>query len=112
MEIARIGNRYLQTSEPWKTAKTDLGRTATVLNLALQLCANLAVAFEPVLPFMSAKLSKMLGIGKLDWDMLGRFDILAEGAAIAQPELLFEKSRTTPSRRRSTASTASRRKTK
>lgn len=91
MEIARIGNRYLQTSEPWKTAKTDLGRTATVLNLALQLCANLAVAFEPVLPFMSAKLSKMLGIGKLDWDMLGRFDILAEGAAIAQPELLFEK---------------------
>ncbi|MCM1316651.1 MAG: methionine--tRNA ligase [Bacteroides sp.] len=91
MEIARIGNRYLQTSEPWKTAKTDLGRTATVLNLALQLCANLAVAFEPVLPFMSAKLSKMLGLGKLDWDMLGRFDILAEGAAIAQPELLFEK---------------------
>ena len=91
MEIARIGNRYLQTSEPWKTAKTDLGRTATVLNLALQLCANLAVAFEPVLPFMSAKLSKMLGIGKLDWDMLGRFDILAEGAVIAQPELLFEK---------------------
>ena len=91
MEIARIGNRYLQTSEPWKTAKTDLARTAAVLNLALQLCANLAVAFEPVLPFMSAKLSRMLGLGKLDWDMLGRFDILAEGAVIAQPELLFEK---------------------
>jgi len=91
MEIARIGNRYLQTSEPWKTAKTDLPRTATVLNLALQLCANLAVAFEPILPFMSARLSKLLGLEKLAWDMLGRFDILSQGSEIASPELLFEK---------------------
>ena len=72
MEIARLGNRYLQETEPWKLAKTDLARTGGILNTALQLCANLAVAFEPFMPFMSAKLAGMLGLGTISWDMLGR----------------------------------------
>ncbi|MCM1163580.1 MAG: methionine--tRNA ligase [Muribaculaceae bacterium] len=91
MEIARLGNRYLQETEPWKVAKTDLNRAATILNTALQVCANLAVAFEPFLPYMSRKLSDMLHLDKLSWDMLGNMDILKEGAEIGQPKLLFEK---------------------
>lgn len=91
MNIARIGNRYLQETEPWKMAKTDMGRVATILNTAMQICANIAVAFEPFLPFMSAKLSKILDMGKLSWDMVGRFDLLEAGRQVEQPELLFEK---------------------
>ena len=91
MDMARAGNKYLQETEPWKVAKTDMARTATILNTAIQTCANLAVAFEPFLPFMSEKLLKMLGIDKISWDMLGRFDIIPAGAKIGQPELLFEK---------------------
>lgn len=91
MEIARIGNRYLQETEPWKLAKTDLDRVATILNVALQLCANIAVAFEPFLPFMSEKLSRMLALGNLNWDMLGNFNLIAAGTTLGQPELLFEK---------------------
>ncbi len=91
MEIARLGNRYLQETEPWKLAKTDMTRTATILNVALQLCANLAIAFEPFIPFSSARLSKMLGLGKLNWDMLGRSDLVITGNVIAPAELLFEK---------------------
>ena len=77
MNIARLGNKYLQETEPWKVAKTDMDRTATILNVALQLCANIAVAFEPFLPFMSEKLVKMLSMGAMNWDMLGSDDIIA-----------------------------------
>lgn len=91
MNIARLGNKYLQETEPWKLAKTDMARVETILNVALQICANIAIAFEPFLPFMSAKLSKMLGLEKLDWNTLGASDILAAGAEIAPAELLFEK---------------------
>ena len=91
MNMARIGNKYLQDTEPWKLAKTDMARVATVLNTAIQICASLAVAFEPFTPFMSAKLSKMLGLGTLSWDMLGKQDLVAAGTRLGAPELLFEK---------------------
>lgn len=91
MNIARTGNRYLQETEPWKVAKTDKTRTATILNTALQICANLAVAFEPFLPFSAGKLSRMLGLTDLKWADLGRADLIATGSTIGQPELLFEK---------------------
>lgn len=91
MNIARTGNRYLQETEPWKVAKTDMSRTATILNTALQICANLAVAFEPFLPFSAGKLSRMLGLTDLKWADLGRADLIAAGSTIGQPELLFEK---------------------
>lgn len=91
MEIARVGNRYLQETEPWKVSKTDMERTATILNVALQICANLAVAFEPFLPFSSEKLCKMLDLSDLKWDMLGRDDLLPAGHKLGEPVLLFEK---------------------
>jgi len=91
MNIARLGNKYLQETEPWKVAKTDMDRVATVLNTALQICANIAVAFEPFLPFMSRKLTAMLGMENLNWDMLGRADLIPADRTLAQPELLFEK---------------------
>ena len=91
MNIARLGNKYLQETEPWKLAKTDMARVETILNVALQICANIAVAFEPFLPFMSEKLVKLLGMGTLNWEMLGSSSILAAGTEIAPAELLFEK---------------------
>lgn len=91
MGIARIGNKYLADTEPWKLWKTEPERVKTILNIALQICANLAVTFEPFTPFMSADLCKMLGLEKLSWDMTGRFDLLPTGAKIAEPHLLFEK---------------------
>lgn len=91
MNIARTGNRYLQETEPWKVAKTDMTRTATILNTALHICVNLAVAFEPFLPFSAGKLSRMLGLTDLKWADLGRADLIATGSTIGQPELLFEK---------------------
>jgi len=91
MDVARAGNKYLQETEPWKTFKTDPQRTATVLNVALQVCASIAVVFEPFTPFMSARLVKMLGLGKLDWNMIARCDLVGAGSVIAAPELLFEK---------------------
>lgn len=91
MEIARVGNRYLQETEPWKVSKTDMERTATILNVALQICANLAVAFEPFLPFSSENLCKMLNLSDLKWDMLGRDDLLPAGHKLGEPVLLFEK---------------------
>ena len=91
MDMARAGNKYLQETEPWKKAKTDMERTATILNMAIQTCASLAIAFEPFLPFMSAKLVKMLGGDKITWAMLGCFDLVPAGAKIGEPELLFEK---------------------
>ncbi len=91
MEIARVGNRYLQETEPWKVAKTDMERTATILNVALQICANLAVAFEPFLPFMAGKLRGMLGLDGLTWADLGREDIVKAGSRLGEAVLLFEK---------------------
>lgn len=91
MNIARTGNRYLQETEPWKVAKSDMARTATILNTALQICANLAIAFEPFLPFTAEKLSRMLGLTGLKWADLGRAGLIAAGSTIGQPELLFEK---------------------
>lgn len=91
MNLARIGNKYLADTEPWKLAKTDMARVSTILNIALQISANLAIAFEPFLPFSAAKLRKMLNMTECDWSRLGEMNILAEGAVINAPELLFEK---------------------
>ena len=91
MEIARLGNRYLQETEPWKLAKTDMERVAAIMNVALQICANIAIAFEPFLPFMAEKLRRLLGMGAADWSKLGASDILNAGDVIAPAELLFEK---------------------
>ncbi|MDE7466606.1 MAG: methionine--tRNA ligase [Muribaculaceae bacterium] len=91
MDMARAGNKYLQETEPWKVAKTDMARTATILYTAIQVCANLAIAFEPFLPFMAAKLMKMLGMENIDWAMLGGTDLIPAGRKIGEPELLFEK---------------------
>ncbi|MGN0035836.1 MAG: methionine--tRNA ligase [Bacteroidaceae bacterium] len=91
MNLARIGNKYLADTEPWKLAKTDMGRVATILNIALQLVANLAIAFEPFLPFSSKKLREMLCLDSFEWEQLGRTDLLAEGHQLGKAELLFEK---------------------
>ncbi len=91
MNLARIGNRYLAETEPWKLAKSDLSRVATILNLSLQLVANLSIAFEPFLPFSSKKLREMLAYEEFKWDNLGRTDLLPEGHIIGEVGLLFEK---------------------
>lgn len=92
MNLARIGNKYLADTEPWKLAKTDMNRVATILNLSLQITANLAIAFEPFLPFSSAKLMSMLSTDcPFGWDRLGSTDLLPEGHVLGNPELLFEK---------------------
>lgn len=91
MNLARIGNKYLADSEPWKVIKTDPERVKTVLNLSLQLVANLAIAFEPFLPFSSERLRGMLGISEVEWDRLGAVDLLPEGHRLGEPALLFEK---------------------
>lgn len=91
MNLARIGNKYLADTEPWKLAKTDMARVSTILNIALQISANLAIAFEPFLPFSAAKLRKMLNMTECDWSRLGEMNLLADGAVINAPELLFEK---------------------
>ena len=91
MNLARIGNKYLADTEPWKLAKTDMARVGTILNLALQLAANLAIAFEPFLPFSSKKLRDMLGMVSFRWDDLGSTALLPEGHQLGKAELLFEK---------------------
>lgn len=91
MNLARIGNRYITECEPWKVWKTDPERVKTILYVCLQLTANLAIAFEPFLPFSSGKLRRMLNIEAFEWEQLGRTDILAPGHQLAEPELLFEK---------------------
>ena len=91
MNLARIGNKYLADSEPWKVIKTDPERVKTVLNLSLQLVANLAIAFEPFLPFSSQKLRMMLNMDEVEWDRLGATDLLPEGHVLGAPALLFEK---------------------
>ena len=91
MNLARIGNKYLADTEPWKLAKTDMKSVETIMNVSLQICANLAIAFEPFLPFTAEKLRAMLGMAEVDWNKLGQLDILADGAKIEKPVLLFEK---------------------
>ena len=91
MELARIGNRYLAETEPWKLAKTDMGRVATILNLSLQLVANLSIVFEPFLPFSSKKLREMLNLASFEWTSLGSVSLLAEGHELGEVGLLFEK---------------------
>jgi len=91
MNLARIGNKYLADTEPWKVAKTDMARVQTILNLSLQLVANLAIAFEPFLPFTCEKLRKMLNMPEFDWNSLGSISLLESGHEMNQHELLFEK---------------------
>ena len=91
MNLARIGNKYLAETEPWKLAKTDMDRTATILHIGLQIAANLAIAFEPFLPFSSAKLRTMLNMSDFSWNQLGKIDLLATGAVLGEATLLFEK---------------------
>lgn len=91
MDMARAGNKYLQETEPWKVAKTDMARTATILYCALQLCADMAILFEPFMPFMAQKLRTMLGVSPMPWNAIGSRDLVASGAQIGEPELLFEK---------------------
>lgn len=91
MNLARIGNKYLADSEPWKLQKTDPKRVETILNLSLQLVANLAIAFEPFLPFSSKKLRHMLNMEEFDWNDLGSTTLIAAAHKINKPELLFEK---------------------
>lgn len=91
MDVARAGNKYLQDTEPWKVAKTDMNRVATILNVAVNLCANLAIIMEPFMPFSSAKIAGMLHMQNLSWDEVGRFDLVAPETKLEKPELLFEK---------------------
>ena len=91
MNYARIGNKYLADSEPWKVVKTDPARVETILNIALQITADIAIAVEPFMPFTAAKILRMLNLGKLEWERLGAMDLVPAGHTIAEPELLFEK---------------------
>lgn len=91
MNIARLGNKYLADSEPWKVIKTDPQRTATILNVSLQIAVNLAILSEPFMPFTSAKLLKMLNKTGFNWELAGQPDLLVAGHRLAKAELLFEK---------------------
>ena len=91
MNLARIGNKYLADCEPWKVIKTDPERVKTILHISLQLVANLAIAFEPFLPFSSEKLRKMLNMETFEWTQLGNTDLLKAGHQLGEPALLFEK---------------------
>jgi methionyl-tRNA synthetase len=91
MNFARIGNKYLADTEPWKVVKTDPERVKTILNIALQITANITIAIEPFMPFSAEKILKMLNIEKFGWDNLGSMDLLAEGHVIGEAALLFEK---------------------
>ena len=91
MNLARIGNKYIADCEPWKVVKTDPERVKTIIYISLQLTANLAIAFEPFLPFSSEKLRRMLNMESFEWTQLGSTDLLKAGHQLAKPELLFEK---------------------
>ncbi len=91
MNFARIGNKYLADTEPWKTVKTDPERVKTILNIALQITADIAVAIEPFMPFTAAKIWRMLDLKPVGWERLGAMDLVPAGHRIGQPELLFEK---------------------
>lgn len=91
MNLARLGNRYLQETEPWKVAKTDMPRVATILYTALQICGDMAVAFEPFMPKSAGRLADMIGMKTFVWDKIGTNDIVPAGTQLAEAELLFEK---------------------
>lgn len=91
MNLARIGNKYLADTEPWKLAKTDMSRVETILNISLQITANLAIVFEPFLPFSAKKICEFINVDKLDWNQLGRTDILSVGHQLNKSDLLFAK---------------------
>ncbi len=91
MNVARIGNKYLADCEPWKLIKTDVERVKTIMNLGAQICANLAVVFEPFTPFSAARLAETFHMPQLRWDMAGRFDLIADGLVTEKAPLLFEK---------------------
>ncbi|MBQ4021422.1 MAG: methionine--tRNA ligase [Bacteroidales bacterium] len=91
MNLARIGNKYISDTEPWKVAKTDIDRTASILYTSLQICANLAIAFSPFLPFSSEKLRQMLCLDSLSWDSLGNAEVLPADHQIAPAQLMFAK---------------------
>ena len=91
MNLARIGNKYIADSEPWKVVKTDPERVKTVIYISLQLTANLAIAFEPFLPFSSERLRTMIDMPEFSWEDLGKIDLLAPGKRLPKPELLFTK---------------------
>ena len=91
MNLARIGNKYLADTEPWKTSKTDMKRTATILNISLQITANLAIVFAPFLPFSVEKIKGFLNIDTLSWNQLGSLDLIQAGHTLGKSELLFER---------------------
>ncbi len=91
MNIARIGNKYLADTEPWKVVKSDPARVETILNVALQITANTAIAIEPFMPFSAEKIRKMLALEKFGWERLGATDLVPAGHEIGEPVLLFEK---------------------
>ena len=91
MNLARIGNKYLADSEPWKVIKTDPERVKTIINISLQITANLAIAFEPFLPFSSKRLREMIAMTSFSWELIGSMNLLAEGTQLPKPELLFTK---------------------
>ena len=91
MNLARIGNKYLADTEPWKLAKTDMQRVSTILNLSLQITANLSIAFAPFLPFSVERIKQMIQVENLQWSQLGNMDLLLVGHALGEPQLLFEK---------------------
>jgi methionyl-tRNA synthetase len=91
MNLARLGNKYLTDTEPWKVAKTDMDRVATILNVSLQICASLSIALEPFMPHSTLKLSQMLNIEQLKWDKLGSDAILSVGHKLNEAKLLFDK---------------------
>ncbi|MDE6217982.1 MAG: methionine--tRNA ligase, partial [Muribaculaceae bacterium] len=91
MDVARVGNKYLADSEPWKLAKTDPERVKTIMNVCVQLCARLAIVFEPFTPFAADKIRNMLHMPQLSWNMLDDFSLVAPGTVVENPGLLFEK---------------------
>ena len=91
MNFARIGNKYLADTEPWKLIKTDPERVKTILNIALQITADTAIAIEPFMPFSAAKILGMLAVDKFGWEQLGSMELIPAGHKIGEPSLLFEK---------------------
>ncbi len=91
MNMARLGNKYIADMEPWKVVKTDPERVKTIINISIEISANLAIAFLPFLPFSSERLRQMLAMDRLDWDRLGSTDLIAAGTQLSKPSLLFQK---------------------
>jgi len=91
MNLARLGNKYLADAEPWKVIKSDPERVKTIMNISLQITANLTIVFEPFLPFSMEKLRGWINLGRMDWSRAGNYDLLAPGHMINKPGLLFDK---------------------